>query len=285
MVYQFIQSVTSDGAHTCLSALGHEIHISRIILLDLLCKGIIDTTVEIYTQPQRMFLYTKIFPNVFPLENLEDQNGENVINLTDYMTMESISWSLNPSEKLVEMGYDITISKYRTKEFLQVCNCIDTLPIHVEGKYVVIHFRHSIDYENDTEDLHKLINWTRQHNPGILIVIFWNTTDTSTIDREYENLIFTHKLQEYASYLSNRNCLLLISECSGGGQLGQYLMKQSIYFYYRHYDPKYLPTPLSVSAANCDDSTIYTAWDSKKTTDANIVTFKNLDALLLTSFP
>jgi hypothetical protein len=149
MVYKFILSYPENPQGRCASSpLGHEIHISRCIVLDLLSKGLIDTNVEIYTQPDRMFLYTKIFPNVFPLGELKNMQGNDVVDLTNYMW--KTGRTSDECEQLKSLGYDIHTSKYRTPDFIQLCNRIDVFPVRMEHKFAIIHFRSLKDtYDND----------------------------------------------------------------------------------------------------------------------------------------
>lgn len=65
--------------------LGHEIHLTRIILLDLLAKDIIKTDeVKIYTMKDRIFLYSKIFKYVYDY-NTKPSDSSNDLDLTPYL--------------------------------------------------------------------------------------------------------------------------------------------------------------------------------------------------------
>lgn len=283
MVLKFIQSrhpddktVTRD--RTCL---GHELHISRCILLDLLCKGFIDTNVEIYTPRDRMFLYTKIFPHVFPLEEFKsDDENDDIVDMSEYMSCVNIGNRKHCSKLLVEMGYDNTAA-YRSPEFVALCNTIDVTPISIKSPFAVIHFRKLADYTNNVPDLDKVIDWVRKK--GVVdIVIFWNTHDTHGFEEKYERIVITNNLCEYASYMVDENCHMVVSEWSGGGQLSQFTTRGTVYYYFEgypsnDYEKHYL---VYYSRGNSSDATIYTYWDWKNTTDTTVVMVKDLRSLL-----
>lgn len=286
MVWRFIQSYPENPlGRDPSSPLGHELHVSRIILLDLLCKGLIDANnVEIYTQRDRVFLYNQIFPNVFSFDQLSEKSSDEVIDLTNYM------WRFDRTSdnclQLVEMGYDINTSQYRTPSFIELCNRIEYLPADIDCPFVVIHFRFlKACYENNRQDLDKIVEWCQTFHEGP-IVIFWNTTDTNDMGTKYSNLIFTNNLQQYASYMNSKHCSLVISEWSGGGQLSQYTTNAVIYFYFRghalcghenNYESKY-------RTVNSPDATIYESWDFKMTTNAKPRILKDLSSLLELKF-
>jgi len=79
-----VLSITEPIHHTGYSALGHEIHLTRFILLDMLNKGYINNEITLVTcNIDRKFLYTKIFNNIISYDNFVNMeiNNNNVINL------------------------------------------------------------------------------------------------------------------------------------------------------------------------------------------------------------
>jgi hypothetical protein len=233
--------------------------------------------VEIYTPQDRMFLYTNIFPHVFPIEELKKHNENEVVDLT-----ESFDNPRNCPQILVNMGYN-NMLPYRTPEFLKLCNNIDVIPMTMNSPFCVLHFRQMYNYMNPLEDLEKLIHWVRRKGyDDNKIVVFWNTTNTHGLEHKYENIIITNNLHEYASYMSNNNCKMVVSEWSGGGQLSQYTTRGTIYYYFRNYpsldyEKHYL---LYVKNGNANDATIDSFWDWKNTTDAKVVMVLDFESLL-----
>jgi hypothetical protein len=139
-------------------------------------------------------------------------------------------------------------------------------------------------FDNNVNDLEKIILWSRNEDSRIPVVIFWRfpfEIQQIELHKKYDNLIFTSNLQLYASYLHHNNCFLFITEWSGGGQLSQYLTKGTICYYFRRYPPEYINTYKEYySLVNMDNSTIYTHWDFKKTTDAKVVMFDSVDRMV-----
>lgn len=180
----------------------------------------------------------------------------------------------------MNIGYDVNKSPYRTLDFFNLCNTMDLISISLDKPYIVIHFRILTEYTNDTKDLHMLIEWCRQTNPEVFIVIFMITP----CERKWDNVIFTNSLQEYASYLGHEHCSLLLSEWSGGGQLAQYLVKSNIYYYFRNY-PSHgyeLNYGTYYQQANDDEQArvLFPCWDFKKSKDAKVRMFKNIQSLI-----
>jgi hypothetical protein len=289
LTFNFLQSLPR---YKCimrdLTALGHEMHITRIILLDLLCKGFIDKNVNVYTQPDRVFMYSKIFPNVFLSNNLPND----LIDLTKYGIGYNIDSRVNCSQKLVGMGYDNT-APYRTDEFLKLCNTMDLLPIEMNTPFIVIHLRITDDVRTlgvietanhqSLSDLEKLITWSKKRLPEDGHVIVFSSVNYETqIKNTHQNVIFINNLQLFASYLAHDDCILCVSEWSGAGQLAQYVTKGEIYYYFNYYPPLGYEKNYEeyYSLANSDNATIYTHWDFKKTMDAKVVMFKDFQSLL-----
>ena len=67
-----------------IRALGHEIHISRYLLYDLLQKNIIDNNVNIVTiSKDRFFLYNNIFTNIHEWNDYKNNINKNNIKIID----------------------------------------------------------------------------------------------------------------------------------------------------------------------------------------------------------
>ena len=153
--------------------LGHEIHRSRIILLDLLCKNYINCTDYVVTSHDRKFLYDKIFINV--IENHEydemDKTNFTIIDLRPYAELEKIP-------ELLSINYNLRHNNYCTDEFIKIClniNFYDDETIYKFGfnfinneQYIMIHHR----YNAPIDILINLLNNIRNIKPQIKIIIF-----------------------------------------------------------------------------------------------------------------
>jgi hypothetical protein len=285
MTFRFLQSLPRyQLLARDRTALGHEMHITRIILLDLLCKGFIDTNVHVYTQADRVFMYSKIFSNVIVFNKYE-HDVHCMINLTDYGHCPNIDKRANCSSKLVDIGYDNT-GPYRSEKFLKLCNTMDLLSVQMSTQFIVIHFRITDVVETHTNqtlsDLEKLITWSQKRLPEDGYIVVFSSVNYESQIKTFQNVIFIDNLQLFASYLDHDHCLMCVSEWSGAGQLAQYLTKGAIYYYFNYYGSMGYEDNYEeyYSLANSENSTVYTHWDFKKTTDAKVVMFKDFQTLL-----
>lgn len=227
-------------------ALGDEIGIIRLIVLDLLNNNSITKNIVIFCQEDRSFFYENIFTNVFhykdfTVETLKikclEQFGKEftVITLHDLFFHPCDLWNKYGSYDTI-LNKKICITKdnifnyhkinyYNSKnhsdEFKKLVmniNYLEVLPKFNNEKFIVYHHRVKNDGAWDQKDsiLNKILSNINNYN----IVIF------SQSDLDYLNcnqkVFFTKKLKEYASFISNKNCLAVISVWSGGGQLASY---------------------------------------------------------------
>jgi len=254
-----------------LCNLGHEIHLTRIILLDLLAKDIIKADkVKIYTMKDRIFLYSKIFKYVYDFNTKPDDNL-NDLDLTPYLTTQ-----LNDTtQSLKNLNYDMSISKDRTPKFLEYATMLDFYYIDTNNKFVIIHARNN----GKTDNLQSIIN-VFLNKTSYDIVIF---SMSNNINYEKDKRItFITNLKVYASYLNNKYCELVISEWSGGGQLAQYCCNSKIIYYYHTYPPDYINNFQEIlNKTNTSDSLIHPDWDFKNCTNLKIMHVPNSDSLLL----
>ena len=214
--------------------LGHEIHITRIMVLDMLIKNKINTDDIIVTFDDRKFLYSKIFTNIINYEKfLElDKKNYDVINIIDY----SVNLQVE-NDDLKRINYTIP-DKFYNDELKNLCLKIDYINLDYEflnNYFLIIHHRYNAKIKN-LEEIIKIIK-----KKDIKIIIF--NSDISNLKNKIkdDSIFYIDNLQFYASLLNNKNCKLLISEWSGGGQLSAYTSNcKNIYYYGRyicHYDP------------------------------------------------
>ena len=270
-------------------ALGHEIHTSRIVVVDLLCKGLIDRNATIYTRPGREFLYSKIF-NTVKTCCCSRVGVDGVIDLTLYGIDTTMCARDNPSlVALGSIGYHVNETQYRTSSFLHTINQfgIDPLCHELPESFIVVHFRTVAGYDNDVSILQLILSSCQSSFPEMGIILFWNTEDQERVDaykRQYPSLFcVTNRLDVYAQYLAHPRCKFFLSEWSGGGQLAQYLTTAIIYFFFQYYpscdyEKQYEQV---LQTTNRLEGTIFgRGWDLKVTTSATIKLFLTVQECL-----
>ena len=273
-------------------ALGHEMHLSRIILFDLLCKGLLQKEdVHVYTRPQRQFLYSETFPHISTcIENVVNPDGtwkDNVCDLTYWAVANAQHPILNDT-----FGYNVHTSVYRTPLFLEHIQQFSLLSKdwsenNINHDFIVVHFRHVENVDrNDEQDLHKIMSFCQNSFPNMKVVLFWNTrASTVEFEKQYSNLsCIIQDLQLYATCLHHERCQLVLSEWSGGGQFAQYVTHAPIYYYmrtYRHASYGERSYHEMWRSSNSPDARIMTGdWDFKTPTGTNIYLLPTLDECL-----
>jgi len=256
--------------------LGHEIHITRIMVLDMLLKGKINTNDIIVTFDDRKFLYSRIFTNIINYNQyLElDKKSYDVINIFEYS--KSIRKIFDHND-LKRINYAIP-NKFYSDELKDLCLKIEYINLDYEflnNDFLIIHHR----YDAKIEKLEKILNITKKKE--IKIIIFNN--DINLKDKIKDDSIFyTDNLQIYASLLNNKNCKLLISEWSGGGQLSAYTSNcKNIYYYdnyLNHYNPNIDEKQRELNSMNgyyiCND------YDFKSFMNNERLYYKNFEELI-----
>lgn len=262
-----------------ISALGHEIHLQRFILFDLLQKNKIskNDTIVLYSL-ERSFLYNNVFTKILSWEKYKKEyiNEKNVIDLSFYSYHSTKDILL---DKFIEFNYSFTDYK-KTIEFKNYINNINYINLDndykevISKKYYLIHLR----FKFDKKKLIMLLDKIREYSTYQIIIFCCD--DNINLSKDY-NIIFIKNLQLYASFLNNKNCVLFISEWSGGGQLSQYCYNGLILFYFdnyksNNYEINYLDYQ---NNANLDNN-IFNYWDFKSTTKCERKYFKTLNLMI-----
>lgn len=303
---QIIMSMKSPN-HCELNALGHEIHISRYILLDMLEKKYITKNNTIITLfEDRKFLYTNLFANVITYtEFLSEKKGTGpILNIcqlsyTPHLTNEKIL----QFEKIVNYpirnyipadifeAYNITLP---TSDNLNpemnindLLNNINYIPIDnllpVNSNFIIIHHRiininqpcHVINDDNKLH-LEKIID--KLKNKYNTIFIFCINKRENIQDGDL-NIIYINKLDVFASLMYHANCDMVISEWSGGGQLSHYCHNKKVCYYFHHY-AEHNYSSRKDDLLKFAETGIYNAFDFHKSTKLDICMYKNIDELL-----
>ena len=286
----YIISKIEDTNHTGFNALGHEIHLGRFILLDMVHKGFIDTNNDIIVtnNRDRFFLYSKIFKNIicysdFILNTCADNEiilifpfMVSVTDLIDHYYIEQFKKkSSYPIEKILyekmERNFDYLIKNidYPFIDFVLINN------------FIMIHHRtitSKISNNNNDVNLlitNKILNTIETHYDNYDIVIFTSSKDIKFNSKK--KLTYVHNLPIYASYINNEKCKLVITELSGGGESSQYFHNNNIYIY-----------PNSYKLGNTIDSKVNLLqnnnllhdnvnWNKHGCTNSNISIFSTID--------
>ena len=252
--------------------LGHEIHMTRCIIIDMLVQQRISRDDIIVTLKDRKFLYDSIFNNVITSEEFFCMNttGYNIINL-HLATGSDIP--VNEESIIRHYGHK-TLSHFYTEEFKTLLNSIsycDTFYSDTKD-YVVIHHR----YNYDLNILLHTID-TINSKMDVNIVIFNNNTKFLKNNlTQYTNLIFVDNLQLYASYLNSSKCKLFISEWSGGGQLSHYCYDGKIMYYFNQYQDEHRIGLGNKLARESMETNMYVNWDFKHTRNIDLVLYRTI---------
>lgn len=258
--------------------IGHEIHISRPILIFLLSRHLITTNDIIVTKSkERFFLYSEIFKNIIEYNEMDFNMNNDLI--CDITHLNSLLWPTLPHLVLdvfdIEQKFNI-LKQIRTNDIIvktelynDLVKKINYIDIgEIQKNYIVIHHR-LVKYDNGSnnvnETMHIILKIFEKY-PDLDIVLF--TINYVGFPRHPRiNVVST--IDRYASYMNHAKCKAVISQFSGGGQLSQYCHNKFIFYYHKHYG-----FSNAFSRAN-SDTNIYNDFDYKKNTNANVFMFNN----------
>ena len=283
-----ILSKKECGHHTGENALGHEIHLTRYILYDMLQKNVFDNNVNIVTiSKDRFFLYSNIFTKIHEWNDYKKKqtinNNIKVIDLTKYSSGLNLQHTFDNFE--------------RTSKFVDYINNINTINLNenikyksiIENDFIVVHYRFSmvnsdtkITHNGNTQNLLKIIDKIRKHTNNDIVIFCSKLPDEKVQkDLECKNIVVIDNLQYYASFLSNKKCKLLISEWSGGGQLSQYCFDGKIIYYFDYYPSNdyELNFDSYQKTANVHNN-IFNCWDFKTTRTNEREYYKTFDLMI-----
>ena len=277
--------------HTTTSALGHEIHISRFILLALLDQKKIDVlnSTIVTINEDRFFLYNKIFKNVITwsdYHNNHNNHNTNVIDLTSYILNCCYKTRNDEINEINEINRRLDFNLESFERTDQMNNYINDFNFYklddsdstyldiIKNKFIVIHLRYNIGISNK-DYLLKIVGKIGNNTK---IVVF----GVERLDGiQLNNVLFINSLQVYASFLHHENCELLITQWSGGGQLSQYCSNGKIMYYFDHYPSLNYEIHYDKyqQIANSKNN-ILSYWDFKCSTDCKRSYYKTLDFML-----
>jgi len=294
--------------------LGHEIHVGRCIVVDMVSKHILEQSsgdVIMTGLSDRRFLYESllgadqvvdfsviselkkplnppkntsdyiILPSSF-FAKLDQYRDYQIINLSNY-AMPSTYCTYETSEEMLSVGYTVP-DQYLDRKFLETAKKFKYLSAEEIGNtipsqlplFIVIHNRYDANYEKLKCILDAL--------PAELTKVIF-TSNMNALKVQLNNrsdLYFTDNLKIYSSLLNDSRCKLLITEWSGAGQIAQYTLgpQGSIWFYYDHYrDPFNFSMTHKVWEHNAKIGSYFNCWDFKNISGcatAHFASFNNL---------
>lgn len=275
-----------NNGHDCFSALGHEIHLTRFILYDLLQKNKIDINSVIVTLSEdRFFLYRNIFKNLLSYNNFihnKTLTKKNIIDLSFYSP-----W--NTKDTKIDFFNKVNYSFEHFEKSEKFISYINDIEYSTLDNYDFIHniyFLLCVRFQIDSDKLHKLINklhkiydkMNSNDKPSECNIVIYGI---SIPQISIPNIHIINNLQTYASFLNNNNCKVVISEWSGGGQLSQYCNNNNIIYYFDNYpsnDYEIHSTNYENEANNYNN--IFNCWDFKSTTNCKRLYYKSLNHFL-----
>jgi hypothetical protein len=246
-----IVSRKDNNYHTGFCALGHEIHLSRYLLLDIFNRNYIDkdNVIIVTVNIDRKFLYSKIFDNIISYDEFIKLNIEsnNILNLCPFMTSSYIEikkyyidlFKLK-SEYPIESILYINMKKNFEDLLKKINYQVDTYnSILLKNNYIIIHHR-SINTQINNNNPNINYDITQQIIKFILknfdydIIIFSSDINIK-FNNESNKLYYINSLELYCSIMTNERCIAVISELSGGGEIAQYCHNNFIYHYNNSY--------------------------------------------------
>lgn len=263
------------------NTIGHEIHMTRPILLFLLANGLITEDDIIVTKSnERFFLYSNIFKNIIEYKDLPFDVES--IDLTTMNTLFEEKHNFNMILD-VEKKYNI-LTKLRDNSVVIKTDKFNSLIANIHycnidhqfsnKPYIVIHHRH-VTYNNMTSDdlsiIQAFIHIIISNFPDLNIVVF----SSVSINFNHPSVHNINDISVYASFMNNEKCIAIISQFSGGGQLAQYCHHKNIIFYNNTYNmlirdaKNELIIDHVFEIANRNNN-IYDYFDYQKITNANM---------------
>ena len=267
------------------NTVGHEIHITRPILMILLSMNLITTDDIIVTRNnERFFLYSNIFKNIIGYDDLpSDIDQSQLIDITQanmWFHGKADIMHLTTLEKHFPIMSQIRMNKnirFRNEHFnslirnIHFKDCSDS----IKSDFVIIHHR-IVNYNNSINYTSQIISSIQSIDPNLQIIIF-------SIEKPNDipsSVLHINDLSTYASLMHNDKCKLVISEFSGAGQLSQYCHRRKIFYFCKtyHFYPGQDITNVMTEANQ--DTNIYDKFDCKIFTDASVYVFSNINSLL-----
>jgi hypothetical protein len=295
--------------------LGHEIHVGRSIVVDMVSKGILDQVHGDHVMtglPDRRFFYESLLgvenvvdfslvPNmsqpIKPPKNTTDYlslpssvfssmdqfSNFQIVNLSDYALPRTYC-TFDTSEEMTSVGYSVP-DRYWSAPYIDLIQQfhllsteeIDTLIPSELSLFIIIHHRYNASVDKLKSIIHSLPT-------QLLKVIF--TSNTNELQKQLtqeSNIVFTEDLKTYSSLLHDPRCKLLISEWSGAGQMAQYTLgpQGGIWYYYDHYPDIFnFNMTHKIWELNAKLGNYFNCWDFKNASGCSTKHFGSFELLI-----
>lgn len=210
-------------SHACF---GHELHVTRIIIFDMLNKNIIDKDSTIICTNERQFLFNAIFEKVINIETFFKQQLFLNLNKDNFLFMPSIVFEIlhlgkSNHANLIHFNYDIHNNDYWNKEMIDKILClkpyktIETIQNITKNNFVLFVIRSHSKVNN--VDYKICLNKIKEKFIGYKILVY-----SQTILFDYNVDCVIQNMQDYLYCLQHENCFYIIGETSGGLELSYY---------------------------------------------------------------
>jgi len=277
------------SGHPCF---GHDLHISRLIILDLLNKEIINTNDTIIITKERQFLYDNIFKNVITFNEFVEKINSNeiVFNEKEVIFLPKIVWDFfkgnlthNNNSLYTNFNYNIFNSEYWNKKLENNILNINKYPINenlnnlIENKFILFIIRTKEEEDLCMEHCNQLKLIKDKINNKYKIILY--CLKDSRIDEIISKDLYDYKIKnihEFITLIMNDNCLYLIGEISG-------LLESSYYYHGKNltileYSSFYKGDKLVKK--NLFKENIFAVWNQKYIEPINYKKFINFDEVI-----
>lgn len=287
MIYLIISKNNDNNYHCQFEALGHEIHLGRYILMDMLNGKYIDNNnyIIVTARLERKFLYSKLFDKIISYNDFIKLNQEdkNIIYIWPFLNGVKERISKNYIDDFKKKNNypieKVLFTEMNKLEINYLLNKIDYQLIEddnlIKEKYIIIHHR-VIDYNkisnnnisNNNIFTQKIVNYI-MNNFNYNIIIFSSDSNIKFNCEDLNRIKYINSLDLYCSFLNNDKCLCLISELSGGGEISQYCHNKLII----HYNNSYNPQPIHKTVKSLQDNTncLHNNWNYHGCSDAVLI--------------
>ncbi len=295
--------------------LGHEIHVGRSIVTDMICKGILDPNQGDFVMTglaDRRFLYESLMgvDNVVDFAMAPGHNQpftppktaseyifldsgffKRISLFSNYQIINLSAYALPPtyctfdtSDEMTAVGYTVP-HRYWNARFVELIQRfhwsndedIQKIVPRDTPHYIIIHHR----YNASIDQLNRIISTI----PTNLCKIIFSS-NVCLFQQHFSkelNIHFTNDLKTYCTLLHDSRCKLLISEWSGAGQIAQYILgtQGAIWYYYDHYPDVFNFTMTHrIWELNATLGNYFNCWDFKIASGCSTQHFGSFDMLI-----
>ena len=270
--------------HFCF---GHDIHVSRIIIFDMLNNEIINNNDTLIVTKDRQFLYNKTFNNILTFEEfcIKIYNNEITLMKENFIFLPKTIDDLlhfRFNNDLLFFNYDIYNTKYWNENLIKYIKNIEKVEIDnslnnliTNNKFIIFIIR-SFDHNNIDNNYINYINELRNKTIYDYKLIIFCYKDFEINKNLYDYLI--KDILILVNLLLNENCYYFIGEISGLLEISYYHHGNNLKifeFHNNHYEKSddYLIN-------NNFQENIMSKWNAKYISPINHKIFNNFTSIL-----